>query len=310
MLSVIIPTYNEEKMIRKTNTVISNLLFNEGIEFEIIFINDGSTDETWDEIRRVCKEHPDTKSLSFSRNFGKEAAMFAGMAYAAGECCVIIDCDLQHPPEIIIKMYHLWQEGYEVVEGVKSARGGVKESKARLFAVRSFYHMISKATGIDMSDASDFKLLDKKVVKVLLSMPEKQVFFRALSSWVGFKNTSVVFDVQRREFGETKWSTVSLVKYALSNISSFSAAPMQIVTIAGICFLIFAGILGIQTLIFYWIGKSLEGFSTVILLLLFMGSILMISLGIIGYYISKIYDEIKARPKYIVAESLNIENKT
>lgn len=170
--------------------------------------------------------------------------------------------------------------------------------------------MISKATGIDMSNASDFKLLDKKVVQVLLSMPEKQVFFRALSSWVGFKNTSVVFDVQRREFGETKWSTASLIKYALSNISSFSAAPMQIVTIAGICFLIFAGIFGIQTLIFYWLGKSLEGFSTVILLLLIMGSILMISLGIIGYYISKIYDEIKGRPKYIVAESLNMENKT
>lgn len=310
MLSVIIPAYNEEKLITKTNTVISNLLVKEGIEFEIIFINDGSTDETWEEIQRVCKEYPVTKSLSFSRNFGKEAAMFAGMAYAAGECCVIIDCDLQHPPETIIKMFHLWQEGYEVVEGVKSARGGVKESKIHLFAVKSFYHMISKATGIDMSHASDFKLLDKKVVQVLLSMPEKQVFFRALSSWVGFKNTSVVFDVQKREFGETKWSTVSLIKYALNNISSFSAAPMQIVTIAGVFFLIFAGVFGVQTLVFYWLGKSLEGFSTVILLLLFMGSILMISLGIIGYYISKIYDEIKGRPKYIVAESLNMENKT
>lgn len=303
MLSVIIPAYNEEQMIYKAYTVISGLLCKEKIDFEIIFVNDGSKDRTWDEIVRACKECPAVRAVSFSRNFGKEAAISAGMEYAKGDCCVIIDCDLQHPPETIIAMYHLWQEGYEVVEGIKSSRG--KESVFHKIAAKSFYRMISSATGIDMSKASDFKLLDRKVMDVLLRMPEKQVFFRALSSWVGFRSTSVTFDVREREAGETKWSKVSLIKYAVDNITSFSAAPMQIVTAAGIFFLLLSAVLGVQTMVFYWMGKSLEGFTTVIILLLLVGSILMISMGITGYYVSKIYNEIKGRPRYIIARSLN-----
>lgn len=303
MLSVVIPAYNEEKMIQKTNKVISQLLCRENIDYEIIFVDDGSRDQTWNEINKVCRQYLNTKAILFSRNFGKEAAIFAGMEYAKGDCCVIIDCDLQHPPQMIIAMYHLWQEGYEVVEGVKSSRG--KESRLHKFAAGRFYSMISKATGVDMSRASDFKLLDRKVVRELLNMPEKQAFFRALSSWVGFQSTTVAFDVQEREAGETKWSTISLIKYAVNNISSFSAAPMQMVTITGMLFLLFSVVLGMQTLFFYIMGESLEGFTTVIILLLLIGSILMISMGIIGYYISKIYNEIKGRPRYIVSRSLN-----
>lgn len=303
MLSVVIPAYNEEKIIQKTNRVISQLLCQEKIAYEIIFVDDGSKDQTWNEIGKVCSRDSNTKAISFSRNFGKEAAIFAGMEYAKGDCCVIIDCDLQHPPKTMIAMYRLWQEGYEVVEGIKSDRG--KESVFHKFAAGRFYSMISKATGIDMSQASDFKLLDKKVVKELLHMPEKQAFFRALSSWVGFQSTTVAFDVQAREAGETKWSTTALIKYAINNISSFSAAPMQMVTITGTLFLLFSIVIGIQTLCFYAMGKSLEGFTTVIILLLLIGSILMISLGIIGHYLSKIYDEIKGRPRYIVSGSLN-----
>lgn len=217
----------------------------------------------------------------------------------------MIDCDLQHPPEVILDMYRLWKEGYEVVEGVKSDRG--KESLLYKVAAKGFYHMISNATGIDMRKASDFKLLDRKVIDALLAMPEKQVFFRALSSWVGFKSTKVAFQVQKRTIGKTKWSAVCLIKYALSNISSFSSAPMQIVTMIGGLFLVFSIVFGIQTLVQYGSGKALEGFTTVILLLLLIGSILMISMGVIGYYISKIYNEVKCRPRYIVTQSLNDE---
>ncbi len=303
MLSVIIPAYNEERMIRKTNAVIGELLDREKIAHELIFVNDGSKDGTWEELSAVCREYPATKAVSFSRNFGKEAAMFAGLAVARGDCGVIIDCDLQHPPEAIVKMYRLWEEGYEVVEGVKSDRG--KESAGHRLAAKSFYRMISRATGIDMSRASDFKLLDRKVIDALLAMPEKQVFFRALSSWVGFKSTTVAFEVRERQAGETKWSTGALIRYALNNITSFSTAPLHITTILGVLFLIFSAALGVQTLISYWMGHSLEGFTTVIILLLLIGSLLMISLGIVGYYIAKIYDEIKGRPKYIISQMLN-----
>lgn len=156
-----------------------------------------------------------------------------------------------------------------------------------------------------MSNASDFKLLDRKAVDILRSMPEKHIFFRALSSWVGFKTTSVEFHVQEREAGDSKWSTLSLIKYAITNITSFSTAPMQIVTLTGVIFAIFSILLGIQSLYMNFTGRSLEGFTTVILLLLIIGSIIMLSLGIIGYYISKIYEETQNRPRFIVSEYEN-----
>jgi len=160
-----------------------------------------------------------------------------------------------------------------------------------------------------MKNMSDFKLLDRKAVNVLINMPEKQIFFRALSSWIGFKSTEVTYDVRDREAGETKWSMLSLFKYALSNITSFSSAPLQLITMAGVIFLVFALVLGVQSLYKRISGQAVEGFTTVILLLLIIGSLIMVSLGIIGYYISKIYEEIKSRPRYIVKSVVNSEKK-
>ena len=198
------------------------------------------------------------------------------------------------------EMYRLWHEGYEVIEGVKASRG--KESFIHKMFAKTFYKIISDATGIDMSRASDFKLLDRQAADEFLKLPERNVFFRALSSWVGFKTAYVEFDVREREAGASKWSFKSLVKYAVNNITSFSAAPMQIVTFCGIVFFVFAVILGIQSLYMYFAGHAVAGFTTVILLLLLVGSILMFSLGVIGYYIAKIYDEVKMRPRYIISE--------
>lgn len=307
-LSVIIPSYNEEKMICNISDRVSAILEAESIPYEIIFINDGSKDKTWENITQVCENNHNIKGFNFSRNFGKEAAIFAGLTYSVGECCAVIDCDLQHPPEVLVQMYKKWQDGYEIVEGVKASRG--KESFLHKFAAKSFYSMISSATKIDMSKASDFKLLDRKAVDILRSMPEKHIFFRALSSWVGFKTTSVEFHVQEREAGDSKWSTVSLIKYAITNITSFSTVPMQIVTLTGVIFAIFSVILGIQSLYMNFTGRSSEGFTTVILLLLIIGSIIMLSLGIIGYYISKIYEETQSRPRFIVSEFENYEEST
>lgn len=301
MLSVVIPAYNEEAMIEKAANVIGGILSDADIPCELIFIDDGSKDKTWQIINAVSETNPLVRGVHFSRNFGKEAAIMAGLAQSKGDCCAVIDCDLQHPPEKIIEMYRLWEQGFEVIEGQKSSRG--TEGKLHAFAAKTFYSVIGAATGFDMANASDFKLLDRKAVNVLINMREKNGFFRALSSWVGFKTAVVEFEVQDREAGESKWSTFSLIKYAVTNITSFSTAPMQIVTFLGVITFILSVVLGCIALIQKICGDALEGFTTVILIQLFTSSIVMVSLGIIGYYIARIYEEIKGRPRYIISET-------
>ena len=300
MLSVILPAYNEEKMIAVAAETLAGILDEAGIEFELLFVNDGSKDRTWEEICAARERDGRVCGVCFSRNFGKEAAMFAGLEKARGDCCVVLDCDLQHPPEKIVEMYRLWEQGYEVVEGIKHDRG--EESLFHRFAAGSFYGLISRATGIDMASSSDFKLLDRKVVDTLNAMPERNVFFRALSFWVGFKKTEVTYDVRERTAGESKWSTKALVKYAITNIGSFSSMPLHLVTVFGIITLIISIVFSVVALVQKINGTALGGFTTVIILLLFIGSVMMISLGIIGYYIARIYDEIKGRPRYIIEE--------
>lgn len=302
MFSVVLPAYNEEKMIQKAADTIGQILSAEHIEYELVFVDDGSRDGTWREIEQTADRDSHVTGIHFSRNFGKESAMLAGLANAAGDCCAVMDCDLQHPPETLVEMYRLWEQGYEVVEGVKRTRG--KESALHRASAGAFYRIISRAVKIDMSRASDFKLLDRKAVDAVLSMPERNTFFRALSSWVGFRTTSVEFDVQERTEGESKWSTWSLIRYAIKNIVAFSTAPMQCVTVAGVFVFLLGVVLGIQSLIKYFSGHAVEGFTTVILLILIIGSIIMISLGIIGYYIAKIYEEVKGRPRYLISRTV------
>lgn len=306
MLTVILPAYNEEAMIEMAGNVISGILRREEIPHEILFVDDGSKDGTWVAIEKAASVTPEIRGISFSRNFGKEAAVAAGLAEARGECAVVLDCDLQHPPEKIVEMYRLWQQGYEVIEGVKSSRG--KESGLHAFAAKTFYGLISAASGFDMENASDFKLLDRKAIDAIVGMKEKYAFFRALSSWVGFRTTSVTYDVQERAAGESKWSTRGLIKYAINNITSFSTAPMQIVTVCGVLVFIVSVISGIITLVQKLNGKALGGFTTVILLQGFIGSIIMISLGLIGFYIARIYEELKGRPKYIIARNVSYKS--
>lgn len=300
LLSVVLPAYQEQASVPRAADTITALLARAGIDHELIFVDDGSRDCTWAVIQKQTLRHPQVRGVRFSRNFGKEAAIFAGLAQAKGACTVVMDCDLQHPPEKVVEMYRLWQQGYQVVEGVKVNRG--KETPLHTFAARSFYAMISRATGIDMSRASDFKLLDRRAVDTMLAMREKNVFFRALSSWIGFDTTQVEFEVQPRLEGESKWSIRSLVRYALTNLASFSTAPLQLVTLLGAVVFVCSVVLGIHSLWQKFTGHALAGFTTVILLQLLIGSVLMICLGIIGYYIAKIYEEIKDRPRYIVAD--------
>ena len=301
MLSVIVPAYNEELSVERAYYTISGILKEADIDSEIIFIDDGSADATYEKIKNLADKEKNIYGLHFSRNFGKEAAISAGLASASGDCVVVIDCDLQHPPEKIVEMYRLWQNGYEIVEGIKKTRG--KESKMHGFAARSFYSLISSMVGFDMSNASDFKLLDRKVVDILNRIPERKGFFRAISFWVGYNKATVEFEVCDRLEGTSKWSAIGLMKYAVSNISAYSTAPMQIVTVLGVMMLVITAVFSVWALIDKICGRALEGMTTVIIILIFIGSIMMISLGIIGYYVARIYDEIKGRPKYIVSSS-------
>ena len=178
MLSIILPSYNEEKMILSAAERVAAIMKEAGIDYELLFVDDGSKDQTWPMIEEASRLDSNVRGLHFSRNFGKEAAMFAGLEKAAGDCCAVIDCDLQHPPEKLVEMYRLWEQGYEVIEGVKEDRG--EESAFHRFAANSFYGLISRATGMDMAASSDFKLLDRKVVDALNAMPERNVFFLSL----------------------------------------------------------------------------------------------------------------------------------
>ena len=301
MLSIIIPAYNEEKCIKQAYTVINSLMLQNNIDSEFIFVDDGSQDDTYKMISELSQEKENIVGLHFSRNFGKESAISAGLAAVSGDCAVVLDCDLQHPPEKIIEMYRLWKKGYEIVEGIKKERG--QEKKINSIGAKVFYSVISHVAGFDMANSSDFKLLDKKVVDVLNRMPEKG-FFRAISYWVGYNKATVEYDVAERIDGESKWSTRGLIKYAFSNITSYSSAPMQIVTVLGFVMLIISAVFGVWALVDKIIGRALEGMTTVIIITIFVGSIIMISLGIIGYYIARIYDEIKGRPKYIISSTV------
>ena len=300
MLSVILPSYNEETMIPIAAETISRILDEAAIPFELLFVDDGSRDGTWEQIQAASAANKRVVGVHFSRNFGKEAAMFAGLEQARGDCCAVLDCDLQHPPEKLVEMYRLWEQGFEVVEGIKEDRG--EETGFHRFAARSFYGLISRATGMNMADSSDFKLLDRKVVDTLNRMPERNVFFRALSFWVGFKRATVTYRVQERTAGESKWSTRSLIKYAINNIGSFSSAPLHIITVLGVVMLITALVFTVVALVQKFTGQALGGFTTVIILLLFSSSLIMISLGIIGYYLARVYEELKGRPRYIVSQ--------
>ena len=299
LMSIIVPCYNEEESIELFYQEIVRVMkpISE-LKLELIFVDDGSKDHTYERLVALGERDDRVNYISFSRNFGKEAAIFSGLRSAKGDCTVVIDVDLQHPPEKIIEMYELWKKGYEVVEGVKSSRG--KETLGHRMMAGIFYSMISRIIGIDMRNSSDFKLLDKKVVQELAALKERDTFFRALSYWVGFNSTTVSYEVQERVAGTTKWSFFSLLGYAIKNLISFSYAPLQLISLVGGIIFLIGIIFGLDALISYLTGHAMGGYPTLVFLITLTSGGILLSLGILGTYIAKIYDQIKERPQYIV----------
>src|SRR5947208_3623269 len=305
IFSVVIPAHNETDQIAQNLFLIHAEASKTGLPMEMIAIDDGSTDSTWQALEKVAEQMPELKALRFSRNFGKEAAICAGLAYSSGQACIMIDSDLQHPPELIPEMVRLWkEEHWDVVEGIKKTRG--TEPMINRIGSRFFYRTLSRLSGYNLYGSSDFKLLDRKVIDAWLEMRERNTFFRGMITWLGYRKKQISFSVANRRLTQSRWSFLGLFRLAVVAITAFSSLPLQAVTFLGGLFLFCAILFSGYSLWLYFIGLALPGFTTVIILELLIGGVLMISLGIIGTYIAQIYQEVKYRPRYVVAETLAI----
>lgn len=302
LISVVIPLYKEGPNLRPLLSAVTAALAKTACPFELILVDDGSPDETWKIISEEAEMLPALRGVRLSRNFGKELALCAGLERARGGVVVVMDGDGQHPPALLPDMVRLWQTtGADIVEAVKIKRG--QESLSGKLGALLFYIILNKLAGVNLKGASDFKLMNRQAVDAWLQMEERNVFFRGMTAWLGFTRAQIPFEVPGRVGGETRWSFLRRSELALTGISAFSSLPLQFVTVAGLFFLIFSVAFGIYTLALQLAGKSVSGFATVILLLLIIGSLLMISLGIIGEYLARIYEEVKRRPRYVIASS-------
>lgn len=302
LISVVIPLFKEGLNVRPLLANITTALSKTGYPYELVLVDDGSPDNTWQAISDEAKAFPAVRGFRLSRNFGKELALCAGLERARGDAVIVMDGDGQHPPALLPEMIKLWQTtGADIVEGVKTSRG--KESFSGKMGALLFYEILNKLAGVNLKGASDFKLMNRPAIDAWLRMKERNVFFRGMTAWLGFTRVKIPFEVTGRTGGATGWSFLRRFELALTGISAFSSLPLQFVTVAGLFFLSFSLVFGIYTLALQLAGKSVSGFATVILLLLIIGSLLMISLGIIGEYLARIYEEVKQRPRYVIASS-------
>jgi len=302
-LSVVMPVYREANHIGGVLAAVRDALAAVNVSFEFVLVDDGSPDETWSVLNEQAKLFPMLRAARLSRNFGKELALCAGLEMARGDVVVVMDGDGQHPPALLPEMVRIRREtGVDIVEAMKIARG--EETFFSKITAGLFYLIWNKLSGFELKGASDYKLLNRRAVNAYLQMGERNVFFRGMTAWLGFSRAQIPFEVAGRAGGQTGWSILRLLGLALTAITAFSALPLQIITFAGIVFLLFAVAFGAQTLYVMLTGDAVSGFATVIFLLLIIGSLLMISLGIIGEYLARIYEEVKGRPRYVVAQSI------
>ncbi len=310
-ISVIVPMYYEEEVAKECYTRLKDVLEKiENYNYEIIFVNDGSKDKTLEILKKIAKENKNVKIISFSRNFGHQCAVTAGLRYVTGDAIVIIDADLQDPPELIPEMIKLWEEGNEVIYGKRKSREG--ESRFKLLTASMFYKTLNALSDVEIpKDTGDFRLVDRKVVEVINSLPEHNKFLRGLFSWVGFKQKAYEYERKERYAGKTKYPLKKMLKLAQDGIFSFSIKPLKIVGAMGILSVIISIILFVYAVLSYafdW-NNLVPGWTSLMVTMTFIGGMILISLWMIGEYIGRIYDETKRRPEYIIDETINIEEK-
>ena len=303
VFSVVVPIFNERESLPELVKQVTQVMADAGGSWELVLVDDGSTDGTSDMIMQLAAEEPWVQPVIFARNFGQQAAVKAGLDYSRGEAVIVIDADLQDPPEVILQLIEQWRNGFEVVYAQRIEREG--ESFIKKFTAKMFYRIINRLTEIDLPlDTGFFRLLDRKVVDILNRMPEHHRFFRALSVWVGFKQTSVPYHRLSRFAGETKYPLSKMVKLATTAITGFSFFPLQVATYMGFISSTVA-IIAIPVVIALRLMGSQEfiGQATTLIAVLFLGGVQLIFLGIIGEYIGRMYDDVRGRPLYIARET-------
>lgn len=307
LCSVVVPMYNEEAVLAETYRRLTEVMENSGYTYEIVFVNDGSRDKTPLLLNEICDKDNRVKLLDFSRNFGHQIAITAGMDHSSGQCIVVIDGDLQDPPELIPEMIKKWKEGYDVVYGKRISRKG--ESFFKKFTAAAFYRFLKAMTDVNIPvDTGDFRLIDRRVCEALKHVNEKNRYVRGLVSWLGFKQTAIEFEREERFAGETKYPLRKMLKLAFDGITSFSYKPLKLASYIG-TFLSCASFLYLIFIVFQRIlyPETMQpGWASILAVSLFFNGITLLMLGIIGEYIGRIYDEAKGRPLYIISKTRNL----
>lgn len=306
--SIVVPVYNEELVIHETYKRLKTVMDSINEPYEIIFVNDGSRDKTAAMANEICEKDNNIKFIDFSRNFGHQIAVTAGMDYSEGQAVVVIDADLQDPPEVILKMIEKWKEGYDVVYGKRIERKG--ETFFKKITAKMFYRFLKSMTDVDIPvDTGDFRLIDRKVCDALKRIDEKNRYIRGLISWLGFKQTGVEFSRDKRFAGETKYPLKKMIKFAFDAIASFSYKPLKLASYAGMILSFFSFIYLLVVIYEKLFTKgTTPGWASTLAVNLFFNGIVLMILGIIGEYIGRIYDEAKGRPLYIVRELKNFQS--
>ena len=299
-VSIVVPAYNESAALEGTVQAIFDALAGDAATIDVVLVDDGSNDGTWACIEALASRDGRVRGVGLSRRFGKEAAIAAGLASVQGDAAIVMDADLQHPPSMLPEFLRLWRTGdFDVVEAVKR-----ETNRRSAFASRRanvFYRTLGALSGYQLENSSDFKLLDRRVVDAYNELRESGLFFRGMTAWLGFRHAVIPFDVADRVAGDSGWSQWRLVRLAMDAVTSLSSAPLRLISVFAALFLAFAILFAAQTLYRKLSGAALDGFTTVILLVLIVGSAIMISLGIIGEYVARIFDEAKDRPRFVVS---------
>jgi len=310
LLSVIVPLYDEEQVISEMYSRLSSVLDHHRFDYEVVLINDGSRDRTEELAKTLCRKDPRVKLITFSRNFGHQIAVTAGLDRAAGQAVVVIDADLQDPPEVIVDMIRKWREGSQVVYGVRVKRKG--ESLFKRLTAATYYRLIRRLTKVDIPvDTGDFRLMDRQVVDQLLTMREHNRFLRGMVSWIGFKQEKVEYVRDERFAGETKYPFRKMLRFAIDGILSFSEVPLKISSVFGLL----CALLSFSLIVYGLIVKllypeyAIAGWASVFTAVLFLGGVQLVCVGIVGEYLGRVYDEIKGRPLYIVREEVNFNKR-
>lgn len=304
--SIVIPVFNEEETLEELYNRLGKVLKDLDGAYEIIFVDDGSFDKTKEILLNLCGKDPNIKIISFSRNFGHQAAITAGMEHSIGDAIIVMDADLQDPPEFITSLVSKWKEGWKVVYAIRQKR---KEGFFKRISYSTFYWFLNKISYMDVpQDAGDFSIIDREIVDLIKTMPERNRFLRGLRSWVGFKQTGIVYERHERFAGNPKYSFLKLLKLATDGIVSFSYIPLRLATQLGFIVSGFAFVGAVFTLIQRLTIGTVPGFATTVISILFLGGVQLITIGILGEYMGRIYDEVKQRPIYITQELIGFEN--